>query len=340
MADAEYRVAQMVDAVFDGSSRRAGPVALLGARRYRVLAWPDYESPSDLRALFQRYGRLLAGQPDVSLCLVHVEGTDPRLPDAIDMVRRFREEVAGPGWAEGIHFVSGSDAPDAWPDLGNAAHAVIMLPSSRSGSRRAFAHMIGTPAVDDADHLLLILNGLRVRDRATSWRLPAAPTRPEEGFDRGSTATHDPAEVWRGLGFDADAFARELIVDIACGPRLRTTWFRDARIEAIEPRASEYAEFLPWNDLGCAAAVHECDPATLVEELEGRARLVVVGEALGDEGDPDVVNDVAARYLARGGALVLQIPRGTPGPRGLVAVREWAPVGADPRHPLSVWRRG
>jgi len=339
MAEALYQIARMVDAVLSPTSVRAGTGSIATARPYRVLAWPDYRSRTELMGLFRGYGRWLAGQSDVSLCLLCNEGDDPRLPDVIDAVRRAREEVLGPGAVDGIQFIDDGMTPDSWPDLGAASHAVLTLPSSASGRRRAFARLVSLPAVARAADLSLILSRHRARARSDRWHLPIAPTRHGLPPLEGDPCTpHDLDAIWTGLGYRSEDLVHATVVEMGCGPQLRTAWFQDARIEVIDPQADEFEQFW-WNDIHRARRVHPSPLAERLPALEGRARLVVVGDGILAEHDHEAVIAAATSYLGGEGELILRLPKTPRAPRGLRAVRSWIPAGADDRAPFMVWRR-
>lgn len=285
MTDANADLARMVDAVFEPLASGTAACGIIEtAATYRILAWPDYRSDSELRDLVRDYASRVTGQSDVSLCLLHVPGRDPRLEDAIDATARAWTRVLGAATAECLHFVDDAPTIESWAALGRSAHAVVALPSASSGARRSFVEAVGVPVVGRPAHLHPVLTSARVTDRGVRTE-------------------------WHELGYEAWMFDGAVIVDSVPGPRLRTRFFRGARLEVIEPRAQLFAEHLRWSDLDRAHRVWSRSPAERIPELRGRACLVVVGDALEHADDPARCLAVAASYLAPGGELVAKRTR-------------------------------
>ena len=308
------------------------------ARPYRVLAWPDYASAGELRHLCRTFGGLVAASSDVALCLMHVPGMDPRADDASQAFRGAWEDVVGTTPPEGVRFVEGSPTPDAWPDLGVEAHGVLGLPSAHSGQRRTFVRLVDCPVIEQETDLRLLLSGLRGRRRDLGWRLPLAPVRHGLAEDHlADGASWSPASIWSGLGFDRSDLSGRIIVEIGCGPRLRTTWFEGARIEVVEPRADALSEHIPWTNLRRADAIHRGALEAPVASLEGQARLVVLESGVEGRADGASVMAAAASYLASDGQLVVR-GRDVEEPAALTCVGRWSPRGADHRAAFSVWR--
>ncbi len=90
----------------------------------------------------------------------------------------------------------------------------------------------------------------------------------------------DTDRKWTNFGFDRDGWADKLIVDVGAGSRLRTKWFRDARIAAIEPLGERFVEEVEWQDLDQADELYPVPAEQLIPELVGRADLVVSINAL------------------------------------------------------------
>jgi hypothetical protein len=100
------------------------------------------------------------------------------------------------------------------------------------------------------------------------------------------------AKMWAGWGFDPSEWANKLVLDVGAGSRLRTLYFKGARIAAIEPLGERYADEVQWQDIDKADEVY-CVPAeTLVPELVGRADLIVSINALdhGYDFEQSIVN--------------------------------------------------
>ena len=83
------------------------------------------------------------------------------------------------------------------------------------------------------------------------------------------------AQYWARRGFNPDGWEDALIVDVGAGSRLRTLYFRGARIAAIEPLADKFLAEVEWQDLDQAAEVYPVPAEKDIPELHGRADLVV-----------------------------------------------------------------
>src|SRR5437868_3165550 len=61
------------------------------------------------------------------------------------------------------------------------------------------------------------------------------------------------AALFEHFGFSPDAFVGKTVIDLGAGSRLRTAYFRDARLVVIEPLAEEFQRTIPWCDLDRAS---------------------------------------------------------------------------------------
>ena len=90
----------------------------------------------------------------------------------------------------------------------------------------------------------------------------------------------DIARDWMELGFEADAWAGKLIIDVGAGSRLRTLYFKGAKIAALEPLADKFAAEVEWQDIDKADEMYPTPVEKLVPELVGRGDLIVSINAL------------------------------------------------------------
>lgn len=97
--------------------------------------------------------------------------------------------------------------------------------------------------------------------------------RPNSRSDRSWEENNE--KLWRRLGFEPDGWEGKLIVDVGAGSRLRTLFFRGARIAAIEPLAKEFMTEVEWQDLEKAEEIYPVPAEDEIPELVGRADLVV-----------------------------------------------------------------
>jgi SAM-dependent methyltransferase len=131
---------------------------LATAARYRILAWPRYDTPEDLERLSARYGSLLADRDDVCLCLRHDPRSDGELAPAMALVQSVLPRLLG---EVGLTvLVVDDDLPAArWPALGRAVTAALSLPSSAEPARRALLDALGRPVVETPGGLRAVIEG-------------------------------------------------------------------------------------------------------------------------------------------------------------------------------------
>lgn len=113
------------------------------------------------------------------------------------------------------------------------------------------------------------------------------------------------AEIWARYGFSASDFEGKTIIDVGAGSRLRTLFFKDARVIAIEPLADQFMEEVPWNDLDQAEAVYAVAAEDRVPQLEETADFLVSLNAL-DHGFnfEDAIANIAAYMKSDGTAFL------------------------------------
>ncbi|HVR61020.1 MAG TPA: glycosyltransferase [Polyangia bacterium] len=114
------------------------PLALATRAPNRILAWPRFDQPGDLAALFALLGPSILSRPDVCLCL----RCDPALDGAPAAVARALEAAlaqATGGSPPACELLLVDDALDerGWTSLGAAVTATVALPSSGEPARRA-----------------------------------------------------------------------------------------------------------------------------------------------------------------------------------------------------------
>ena len=77
------------------------------------------------------------------------------------------------------------------------------------------------------------------------------------------------------FGFSPSQFEGKTLIDLGAGSLLRTTYFIDAQVIAIDPLAERYRLQIPWCDLGDAEEVHSVAGEERVESCSDRADLIV-----------------------------------------------------------------
>jgi SAM-dependent methyltransferase len=115
------------------------------------------------------------------------------------------------------------------------------------------------------------------------------------------------ATLFDWWGYSPKAYAGEIVVDIGAGSRLRSRYFDEARIAAVEPLADRYRKSIAWSDLGDADLVFSVPAERLVPDIVGLASLVMCINVLDHVYDPDAVVRNAASYLRRDGSFLLSV---------------------------------
>lgn len=125
--------------------------------------------------------------------------------------------------------------------------------------------------------------------------------------------------LFSAWGYGPDDLTGQLVVDIGAGSRLRTRYFRGARIAVIEPLAERFANSIEWADVGNADEIYAMPAEQRVHDLEGRARLVTCINVLDHTFAPDQIIDNAGRYLRPDGEFLLSLDLHARGETGLKA---------------------
>jgi 2-polyprenyl-3-methyl-5-hydroxy-6-metoxy-1,4-benzoquinol methylase len=81
--------------------------------------------------------------------------------------------------------------------------------------------------------------------------------------------------VFRHFGFTPGDYAGQTVIDVGAGSMLRTKFFAEARLIALEPLADRFIAEIPSCDLQDAAEVHSRPAEQLIESLVGSADLVI-----------------------------------------------------------------
>lgn len=129
----------------------------------------------------------------------------------------------------------------------------------------------------------------------------------QNGHYRGDDAKWNArnAEILTEAGFAPGDFAGQRILDVGAGSRLRSTFFEDALIYALEPLADRFRR-IPWCDLDAAAVVVAEPVETYIDGWRGFFPFIMSVNALDHCYDfPRAVSNIAA-YLAPGGRVWLR----------------------------------
>src|SRR3954454_11926611 len=125
----------------------------------------------------------------------------------------------------------------------------------------------------------------------------------------------------RHFGFTPEQYAGKVVLDVGAGSMLRTRFFSDARLVVLEPLADRFRAEIPGCDLNDAAEVYSQPAEQLIDDLVGRADLVISINVLDHCYDfPQIVDNIR-QYLK---------------PDGLAFLTFDMHDKADHMHPLSL----
>jgi hypothetical protein len=113
--------------------------------------------------------------------------------------------------------------------------------------------------------------------------------------------------LFEGFGFTADQLAGNTVVDVGAGSHLRTKFFKNARIVAVEPLADSYMNGIDWCELADADVVHAVAAEAKIEDLVGEAELVTCINVLDHTYDPGAILDNIHAYLSTSGRFLLSV---------------------------------
>lgn len=289
----------------------SAPLPLQVEARHRLLAWPDYSREGDLEALLELCGPELSGCRDWCLCLRHEPAADGDYAVVLQQVRNAVERAGKRGHTLNVHLASDALEPGQLPRLAASVDAVAAPASAGGGPRADLVQRLERPVVGTREELAELVRGLEAREARLEWELVAQPG--EMDFHRDSSFRQGPQfmehteRLFRSWGYSPDAFQGRLVVDLGAGSKLRSRYFQGARIAAVEPLADRMRAEIPWCDLDTAERVFGSPAETCIQELVGRAALVMCLNVLDHTYDPGAIIRNAAAYLDADGELVLSL---------------------------------
>ena len=107
------------------------------------------------------------------------------------------------------------------------------------------------------------------------------------------------------MGLDPDAFDGKVVLDLGAGSRLRTAYFRGARIVVVEPLADRFLQEVEWCDLGSAERIYSRPAEEFIPELAGVVDAVVSINVLDHCFGFETILANVRRYLRADGEAIL-----------------------------------
>lgn len=86
---------------------------------------------------------------------------------------------------------------------------------------------------------------------------------------------NDTKILFNNFGFNELDFVGGIIIDLGAGSKLRTKYFKNAKIVAIEPLANKYLSAISWCDLSDAWKLFSRPAEEYIEELRNTADLII-----------------------------------------------------------------
>ena len=113
-------------------------------------------------------------------------------------------------------------------------------------------------------------------------------------------------KMFTSWGYDEGDFDGGYVVDIGAGSKLRSKFFKMAKIVVIDPLAVQYRD-LPFSDILQAHKVFAVPAEKCIDEIVGLADLVVCINVLDHVMDPRAVLENCLKYLKLSGELLLSV---------------------------------
>ena len=116
-------------------------------------------------------------------------------------------------------------------------------------------------------------------------------------------------KIFGQFGLKPDAYHGKVIMDLGAGSKLRTAFFENATLIALEPLADRFLKEIEWCDLRNAAEVYSVAAEDRVSECVGRADLLVSINVLDHCFDFDQVVSNIRDYLKSDGRAFLSFDK-------------------------------
>lgn len=82
-------------------------------------------------------------------------------------------------------------------------------------------------------------------------------------------------KLFHFFGLEENDYKNKIVIDLGAGSKLRTKYFNDAKIIALEPLADKFMQSISWSDLNEAYAVYSFPAEELIDECMDQADLVI-----------------------------------------------------------------
>jgi len=117
----------------------------------------------------------------------------------------------------------------------------------------------------------------------------------------------DNNKLFKYWGFCSDDYINKTIIDVGAGSKLRTKFFKQAKIIAIEPLANRFIKNITWCDLTDSEKVYSTPAEFYISDLKEKGDLIFCINVLDHVKDYKQVLESTIPYLNEQGIYVLSV---------------------------------
>lgn len=109
------------------------------------------------------------------------------------------------------------------------------------------------------------------------------------------------------FGYSSSDFGNEFLIDLGCGPKLRSHYFEKSKIIAIDPLIDDYLSQISWSDIKKAWKYYSCPAEKFIPELQNSVRFIMCINVLDHTFDVDNILKNCYKYLTDDGEFLLSV---------------------------------
>jgi len=112
---------------------------------------------------------------------------------------------------------------------------------------------------------------------------------------------------FQSLCFAQDDFNGKAVLDIGAGSRLRSKFFRGAKIVVLDALADRYSKELAWSDIRDADTIYSKSAEEFIPDLKGEISLAMCINVLDHTYNPEQILRNVAEYLKPVGQVIVSV---------------------------------
>lgn len=112
---------------------------------------------------------------------------------------------------------------------------------------------------------------------------------------------NDYIELFEYWGYQRNNFVDKNVLDLGSGSKLRTKFFTEAKIFAIEPLGNKFLKELKWSDLSQVEKLYSVPAEKFIKEIEGKIDIIFSINVLDHCYDVDKILSNCKKYLRNNG---------------------------------------